>query len=124
MNSACWPLAVCSTTHGAIFFAVALGASGPPWPEAREEPIAANTAIAPMAKNNKQNIRRHRDSVNRRFTFVIIETPGNILIFVFIGVGFVEVWIVYLRDFFISPVYTGNKRPSFEIICSTTNGRE
>jgi hypothetical protein len=47
---------------------------------ARDEPIAANTAIAAAAKNNEHNIRRRRDGVNVRFG-----------IFVFIGVGFVEV---------------------------------
>jgi hypothetical protein len=90
MNSACWSLAVCSTTHGAILFAVAVGAGGPPWPVAREEPIAANTAIAATTKNNEQNIRRRRDGLSVWFGFVMIELPGN-LVFVFIGVGFVEV---------------------------------
>src|SRR6266536_2157825 len=118
MNSACCPLAVCSTTHGAILFAVALGPGDLPWPEASDEPMAANAAIAAVARNNEQNIRRHGNGVNIRFDFVILESLGNFLIFVFIGVGFVEVWIVYLSDFFISPVYTGNKRGSFEIIGS------
>src|SRR5437016_3065976 len=101
MNSACFPLAVCSSTHGAIFFAVGLGPSGPLWPEAREEPIAANKAIAAAAKNNEQNMRRHRDASHMRFGFATPELPGNIFsrIFVFIRVGFVEVWIIYLRDF-------------------------
>ena len=84
MNSACWPLAVCSTTHGAILFAVAVGPGGLPWPMAREEPIAANTAIAAATKNNEQNIRRHRDGVNVRFEEFLV----------FIGVGFVEVWVI------------------------------
>jgi len=88
MNSAHWLLAVCSTTHGAILFAVALGPGDLPWPEAREEPIAANTAIAAAAKNNEQNMRRHGNGVNRRFDLVILESPGIILVFVFIGVGF------------------------------------
>jgi hypothetical protein len=50
---------------------------------ARDEPIAANTAIAAAAKNIEQDIRRHGGGVNVRFG-----------IFVFIGVGFVEVWII------------------------------
>ena len=54
---------------------------------AGDEPIAANTAIA-AAKINEQNTRRRRDGVNVRFK-----------LFVFIGVGFVEVRIVQLRDF-------------------------
>jgi hypothetical protein len=69
---------------------------------AREEPIAANTAIAAAAKNIEQDTRCHRDGVNVGFG-----------IFVFIGVGFVEVLIVYLGDFFISLVYTGNKGRSW-----------
>ena len=54
------------------------------WSMARDEPIAANTAIAAAAKNIEQIIRRHRDGVNVRFGFLV-----------FIGVGFVEVWIIY-----------------------------
>src|SRR5215472_17151337 len=54
---------------------------------ARNGPIAVNTAIAPAAKNNEQAMRRHGKSVNRRFDFVILESLGNFLIFVFIGVG-------------------------------------
>jgi hypothetical protein len=50
--------------------------------------MAANTAIAAAAKNNEQHIRRHRDGVNVPFGFLV-----------FIGIGFVEVWIVQLRDF-------------------------
>src|SRR5262245_1838518 len=109
MNSAFSPLAVCSTTHGAILFRVAAKPGDRPWPEAREEPIAVNTAIAAAVKNNEQNIPRHCDGVNMRFDFVSLESLGNVLIVVFIGVGLVEVWIVYLSDFFFSPVYTGNK---------------
>ena len=56
---------------------------------ARGEPIAANTAIAAAAKNNEQNIRRHGNGVKVPFDFVIIESPKNVLIFVFIRVGFV-----------------------------------
>jgi hypothetical protein len=55
---------------------------------ARDGPIAANTAIVAAAKNIEQIIRRHRDGVNVRFGILS-----------FIGVGFVEVWIVQLRDF-------------------------
>ena len=51
---------------------------------AREEPIAVNTAIAAAAKNNEQDMRRHGKSANRRFDFVILESLGNFLIFVFI----------------------------------------
>ena len=72
------------------------------WSMARDEPIAANAAIAAATKDNELNIRRRRDGVNVGFG-----------IFVFIGVGFVEVWIVYLGDFFISLVYTGNKGQSW-----------
>ena len=71
-------------------FAVAGVLGGPPWPMAREEPIAMNTAIAAATTNNEQHIRRHGKGVNRRFDFVILESPGNVLILVFIGVGFVE----------------------------------
>src|SRR5262245_56264932 len=87
MNSACSRLAVCSTTHGAILFSVAAEPGDPPWPMAREEPIAVNTAIAAAAKNNEQDMRRHGKSVNRGFDFVILESLGNFLIFVFIGVS-------------------------------------
>jgi hypothetical protein len=55
---------------------------------ARDEPIAANTAIAAAVKNIEQNIRRRRDGINVRFGILS-----------FIGVGFVEVWIVQLQDF-------------------------
>jgi hypothetical protein len=63
---------------------------------AGEEPIAANKAIAAVAKNNEQNMRRHRDTSHMRFEFVTPELPGNIFsrIFVFIGVCFVEVRII------------------------------
>jgi len=72
---------------------------------ARAKPIAANAAIAASAKNNEQNIRRHRDGVNVRFGILS-----------FIGLGFVEVWIVQLRDLLVSPVYTGNKRRGSEVL--------
>jgi hypothetical protein len=72
---------------------------------ARDEPIAANTAIAAAAKNIEQHIRRRRDGVNVRFG-----------ILAFIGIGFVEVWIRLATGFCISPVYTGNKRRSSQII--------
>jgi hypothetical protein len=58
---------------------------------AGEEPIAAKTAIAAAANNNEQNVGRHGKGVNMRFDFVILESPGSVLIFVFIGVCFVEV---------------------------------
>ena len=86
MNSACWPLAVCSTTHGAILPGwSALSLTG--WPVARSEPIPANTAIAAATKNNEQNTRRHRDGVNVGFGFLV-----------FIRVGFVEVSSFSWRD--------------------------
>ena len=106
MNSACWPFAVCSTTHGAILFAVAVGPGGVPRPVARDEPIAANTAIAAAAKNNEQNIRRRRDGVNERFEFVVL-----------IGVGFVKVWAILMKGFCIARVYTGNRSRGSELIC-------
>jgi hypothetical protein len=61
---------------------------------AREEPIAVNTAIAAAAKNNEQDMRRHGKSVNRRFDFVVLESPGSVLVFVFIGAVFVEVGFI------------------------------
>src|SRR5262249_25458738 len=87
MNSACWPLAVCSATHGAILFTVVLTAGGPPRPAAPEDPMTASAAIAAPTINNEQNIRRHGNGVPRRFDFVILESPGNVLIFVFIRVA-------------------------------------
>jgi hypothetical protein len=55
---------------------VAVGSGDLPRPDARDEPIAANTAIAAATKNIEQNIRRRRDGVNVRFGIVV-----------FIGVG-------------------------------------
>src|SRR5262245_15191756 len=89
MNSACWPLAVCSTTHGSILSALVRGMGGLPWPIAGEEPIAANAAIAAAAKNNEETMCRHGNGVNMRFDFVISESSGNLLIFVLIGVSFI-----------------------------------
>ena len=66
MNSACWPLAVCSITHGAILFAGTGGPGGPPWLIGGEEPIAPNAAMAAAAKVNEQNKRRHGTSVPAR----------------------------------------------------------
>jgi hypothetical protein len=53
-----------------------------------------NTAIAAAAKNNEQDMRRHGKSVNRRFDFVVLESPGSVLVFVFIGAVFVEVGFI------------------------------
>ena len=71
---------------GAVFENVAMPvqggvgeASGPAGPPcmliAREEPIAPKAATPAATKNNGQNRRRHRDGVNVRFGFVIIELP-------------------------------------------------
>lgn len=106
MNSACWPFAVCSTTHGAILFVVAARLGGLPWPMARKGSIPASTANATATKHIEQNIRRRRDGVNTGFG-----------ILVFIDVGFVEVWVILMKGFFVSCVYTGNQRRGSELIC-------
>jgi len=79
---------------------------------AREGPIAANTAIAAATKNNEQHIRRHRDGVNVRFGFLV-----------FIGVEFVEVWVILMKGFCVSCVYTGNKGRGSELITNHETNR-
>jgi len=57
----------------------ASGTGGPPCVLiAREEPIAPKPATLAAAKNNEQNRRHHRDGVNVRFGFEIIELPLRI----------------------------------------------
>src|SRR5207247_4832062 len=79
MNSACWPLAVCSATHGAILFVEAPGPGTPPCMlMARKEPIAPEAMMAAATKNNEQNRRRHGNGINVQFEFVVIEFPVRI----------------------------------------------
>src|SRR5205085_3913414 len=93
-NSACCPLAVCSTTQGAILLATASPSDGglatltefPPArcgiasprrvdPPALEEATAATNIAEAATRNNEQKIRRHGVDVNVRSEFVIIELP-------------------------------------------------
>jgi hypothetical protein len=54
------------------------GLGGPPWPIAREGPMAANAIIAAVAKNNRQNRRWRRHGVNVPLGFVMLELPRDV----------------------------------------------
>src|SRR4029077_7719800 len=74
-NSACWPLAVCTTTHGAILFTTFTVLPPTRWLIAREEPIAPNAATPAATRRSEQKTDRNRDDVNLLFRFVAIESP-------------------------------------------------
>src|SRR5438045_6805848 len=71
MNSARYPFAVCSTTHGAILAeSFLLGELA--WSVAREELIAASPARAAAVNRNEKKIRRPRGVMTTRFSFLLI----------------------------------------------------
>src|SRR5262249_8222995 len=75
MNSACWPLAVCATTHGAILFTTFTGLPPTRWPVASEEPIAINATMPAATNKGRHRTSWNRDHTNLLFRLVAMEVP-------------------------------------------------
>src|SRR4029077_6393524 len=75
-NSACWPLAVCSITHGAILRWNTLSSTC--WPVAREELIPPKTAMVAAMNRARQKTIRNRDAA-ARFGALLIVSVASVL---------------------------------------------
>src|SRR6476646_8808166 len=72
-NSVCWPLAVCSITHGAILrWNGRCGDSRACRPVACEELIVPTAAIPAAINNTKQRTPLNRDPLDVRSRFLIV----------------------------------------------------
>jgi hypothetical protein len=72
-NSVCWPLAVCSITHGAILRWNGRRSDSRAFrPVAREDLIVPTAAIPAAIKNTTQRTRLNRDLLDVRSRFLIV----------------------------------------------------